>query len=43
MFLMKYRPELFSIFQTFCAELKNQFGVSIHIFRSDNGQLGTIL
>ncbi|XP_075094113.1 uncharacterized protein LOC107822665 isoform X2 [Nicotiana tabacum] len=33
---MKDRSELFSIFQSFCAEMKNQFGVSIRIFRSDN-------
>ena len=36
MFLIKDRSELFSIFQTFCVERKNQFGVSIRIFRSDN-------
>ncbi|XP_070019307.1 retrovirus-related Pol polyprotein from transposon TNT 1-94 isoform X2 [Nicotiana sylvestris] len=36
LFLMKDRSELFSIFQSFCAEIKNQFGVSIRIFRSDN-------
>nr|XP_009778353.1 PREDICTED: uncharacterized protein LOC104227744 [Nicotiana sylvestris] len=33
LFLMKDRSELFSIFQSFCAEIKNQFGVSIRIFR----------
>ena len=38
MFLMKDHSELFSIFQTFYAETKNQFGVSIHIVRSDNAR-----
>ncbi|XP_070053441.1 uncharacterized protein [Nicotiana tomentosiformis] len=36
LFLMKDCSELFSIFQSFCAEIKNQFGVSFRIFRSDN-------
>jgi len=33
---MKNRSELFSIFQTFFNEIKNQFGVSIRILHSDN-------
>jgi len=33
---MTNRSELFSIFQTFFNEIKNQFGVSIRILRSDN-------
>jgi len=36
LFLMKNRSELFSIFQTFFNEIKNQFGISIRILRSDN-------
>jgi len=36
LFLMKSRFELFSIFQTFTAEIKIQFGVSIRALRSDN-------
>ena len=35
---MKNRSELFSIFQTFHAEIQNQFGVSIRTFRSDNAR-----
>ncbi|KAF3633189.1 Omega-amidase NIT2 [Capsicum annuum] len=35
-YLMKDRSELFSIFKSFCAEIQNQFGVSIRAFRSDN-------
>jgi len=38
LFLMKNRSELFSIFQTFFNEIKNQFGVSIRILRSDNAR-----
>ena len=37
-FLMKTRSEFFSIFQNFCAEIRNQFGVSIKILRSDNAR-----
>jgi len=37
-FLIKNRSELFSIFQTFHAEIQNQFGVSIRTFRSDNAR-----
>ena len=33
---MKDCSELFSIFKSFCAEIQNQFGVSIRAFRSDN-------
>ena len=33
---MNSRSELFSIFQTFTAEIKTQFGVSIRALRSDN-------
>nr|XP_009802348.1 PREDICTED: uncharacterized protein LOC104247899 [Nicotiana sylvestris] len=36
LFLMKDRSKLFSIFQCFCAQIKNQSGVSICIFHSDN-------
>ena len=35
-FLMKDHSELFSIFKNFCAEIKNQFGVSIRTFPGDN-------
>lgn len=35
---MKDHSELFSIVQTFCAEIKNQFGVSICTFRRDNAR-----
>ena len=35
---MKNRSELFSIFQIFYNEIKNQFGISIRILRSDNGR-----
>jgi len=34
---MKNRSELLSIFQIFYNEIKNQFGISIRILRSDNG------
>jgi len=34
---MKNRYELFSIFQMFYNEIKNQFQISIRILRSDNG------
>lgn len=33
---MKDRSELFPIFKSYCAEVQNQFGVSICKFRSDN-------
>ena len=33
---MKSRSELFSIFETFCAEIKTQFDVQVKILRSDN-------
>jgi len=35
-FLMKKHYELFSIFQIFYNEIKNQFGISIQILCSDN-------
>jgi len=38
LFLMKSRYELFSIFQSFYNEIKNQFGVSIRTLHSDNAQ-----
>ena len=38
LFLMKNRSELFTIFQTFYNEIKNQFGVSIRTLRSDNAR-----
>jgi len=38
LFLMKNCSDLFSIFQTFLNEIKNQFGVSIRILRSDNAR-----
>ena len=38
LYLMKNRSEVFSIFQSFCAEIKNQFGTSISILRSDNAR-----
>ena len=38
LFLMKNCSELFSIFQSFFNEIKNQFGVSIRILRSDNAR-----
>jgi len=34
---MKNHSELFSIFQIFYNEIKNKFGISIRILRSDNG------
>ena len=33
---MKNFSELFSIFQSFCAEIQTQFGVSVRHLRSDN-------
>lgn len=36
LFLMKSGSELFSVFQTFTAEIKSQFGVPIRALRSDN-------
>lgn len=38
LFLMKNRSELFSIFQKFCAEIRNQFGCSIKKLISDNAR-----
>jgi len=35
---MKSRSELFSIFQYFYNEIKNQFGVSIQTLRNDNSR-----
>jgi len=35
---MKNRSELFSIFQIFYNEIKNQFGISIRVLHSDNGR-----
>ena len=36
LYLMKSRSELFSIFESFFAEIKTQFNASIQILRSDN-------
>ncbi|XP_052189227.1 uncharacterized protein LOC127799330 isoform X3 [Diospyros lotus] len=36
LYLMKNRSELFSIFETFCAEIKTQFDTSVQVLRSDN-------
>ncbi|XP_065880880.1 retrovirus-related Pol polyprotein from transposon TNT 1-94 isoform X1 [Euphorbia lathyris] len=38
LYLMKSRSELFTNFTTFCAEIKTQFNVSVHILRSDNAK-----
>jgi len=38
LFLIKSRSELFTIFQSFYNEIKNQFGVSIRTLRSDNAR-----
>ena len=38
LYLMKNRSEVFPIFQSFCAEIKNQFGIFISILRSDNAR-----
>lgn len=38
MLLMKDHSKIFSIFQTFCAEIKNWVSVSIRIFSSDNAR-----
>ena len=38
LYLMKNRSELFSIFSMFCAEIRNQFNVSIKTLRSDNAK-----
>ena len=38
LFLMKTRPELFSIFQKFHIEIRTQFNTSIRILRSDNAK-----
>jgi len=35
---MKNCSELFSIFQIFYNEIKNQFGISIRILHNDNGR-----
>jgi hypothetical protein len=35
---MKNRSDVFSIFQTFCSEVKTQFGSQIKIFQSDNAR-----
>ena len=37
-YFMKNRSEVFFHFSNFCAEIKTQFNVSIHIFRSDNAK-----
>jgi len=37
-FLIKFRSELFSIFQSFYNEIKNEFGVSIQTLRNDNAR-----
>ena len=37
-YFMKNRFEVFSHFSAFCAEIKIQFNVSIHILRSDNAK-----
>ena len=36
LYLMKNRSELFTIFESFCAEIKTQFHTSIQVLRSDN-------
>lgn len=36
--LLKDRSQLFGAFQTFCSEIKNQFGKGIRILRSDNAK-----
>jgi transposase InsO family protein len=36
--LLKDRSELFGAFQTFCSEIKTQFGKTIRILRSDNAK-----
>jgi len=38
LFLMKNRSELFSIFQSFYHEIRNQFGLFIRTLRSDNAR-----
>lgn len=38
LYLMKNRSALFSIFCNFCAEIKNQFNVSLKTLRSDNAK-----
>lgn len=37
-FLMKNRSDVFSTFQTFCSEIKTQFGTQIKILRSENAR-----
>ena len=37
-YLMKNCSELFSVFPIFCAEIRNQFGMSIRVLRSDNAK-----
>jgi len=37
-YFMKNRSEVFSHFCAFCAEVKTQFNVSVHILRSDNAK-----
>ncbi|KAK2391898.1 putative mitochondrial protein [Trifolium repens] len=36
--LLKDRSQLFGAFQTFCSEIRNQFGKTIRILRSDNAK-----
>lgn len=38
-FLMKYHPDVFNIFQSFSHEIANQFGTSIKILRMDNAKV----
>ena len=38
LFLMKSRSELFSLFCSFCAEIRTQFNVSVRTLRSDNAK-----
>lgn len=37
-YLMKERSELFTIFEKFCTEIRNQFNQSIRMLRSDNAK-----
>jgi len=36
LYLMKTRSELFTVFTTFCVEIRTQFNVPIRVLRSDN-------
>lgn len=37
-FLIQSKTEVFHVLQTFLSLIKNQFGVSVKLFRSDNGR-----